>query len=337
MKRLLGNKARALNIILATLLLMMFTISANIAAESKATVINCGYVDAIGSDIDLAQQKFAELVEEKTKGNVIIKNFPASQLGSGVAQFEGVKMGTIGMFSDALEYGGKLIDEFNIQSMGFLFKDMDHLGRYLKSEIHMELRERLAKAHGIRIVADNWYRTPRVMFAKKPIYSIDDLKGLKMRVPDIRMYLLVWEALGTKPSRVAWGEIYLALKQGVVDAAEGPLDTIYGMKFYEAAPYVIRTDHLWTVNALFMNEKLFASLSPENQALLIEAAEEAGDWLTEHTFANTERDMEQMKKLGTKFLDIDTAPFEAKLQTLAEKLEEEGMWEKGFYNKIKDM
>ena len=83
---------------------------------------------------------------------------------------------------------------------------------------------------GARVIANNWLRAPRVMLSKEPINSIEDMKDLKMRVPEIETYLESAKALGAKPTQVPWGEVYIALTQGVVEACEGPLDSVYSMR-----------------------------------------------------------------------------------------------------------
>ena len=96
-----------------------------------------------------------------------------------------------------------------------------------------------------------------------------------MRVPEIKTYLTLWETLGTRPSRLAWGEIYLGLKTGVVEAAEGPISSAYAAKFHEAAPNVIRTDHLMSSAHITINEKTFPRLPPDMQKIWSTTAREA--------------------------------------------------------------
>ena len=105
---------------------------------------------------------------------------------------------------------------------GFTFRDMDHMAKFLESDTYKAYEEELRAKQGIRILAKAPAQ-PRVLFIKKPVASAADLADVKMRVPEIRTYLLLWQTLGTKPARVAWGEVFLGLKTGVIDAAEGPV------------------------------------------------------------------------------------------------------------------
>ena len=115
-------------------------------------------------------------------------------------------MGTQDMFQDAAEWMSQFEKDYNILAMAFAFRDQNHLQAFFNSPLNVEIKERLRKDRGIRIIAENWNRAPRDLVSKKPVNSPADLQGIKMRVPKIEMYLLVWKAMGTQPTQVAWGE-----------------------------------------------------------------------------------------------------------------------------------
>ena len=131
----------------------------------------------------------------------------------------------------------------------------------MKSDINADMEQQLIDQQGIRVVANNWLRSPRSISCAKEITSLGDLKGLKMRVPDIKSYMESATALGLGTAQVAWGETYLALQQGVVDACESPLDSIYTMKFYEPTKQVTLTEHIRDNAAVYMNDDLYGELS----------------------------------------------------------------------------
>ena len=117
-------------------------------------------------------------------------------------------MGTQDMFATAAEWMAQFEKDYNILALAFAFRDQNHLQTFFKSPINAAIKENLRKDRGIRIIAENWERPARVLLSKKPVYSPRDLQGVKMRVPEIEMYLLVWKAMGTQPTQVAWGETY---------------------------------------------------------------------------------------------------------------------------------
>ena len=158
-----------------------------------------------------------------------------------------------------------------------------------------------------------------------------------MRVPEIEMYLRGWKALGTQPTQVPWGEAYLALMQGVVDAMESPFGAILPMKFYEAAPNISMTNHLICTNSVSMNHKKFLSLPKDLQDILLGAAKEAGDYFTKLDLDNFEKDKKTMEMKGAKFITVDREPFREKIRPLYRELEDQGKWSKGLYQKIQDL
>jgi tripartite ATP-independent transporter DctP family solute receptor len=279
----------------------------------------------------------AKLVDERSQGRLKIEVFPASQLGNAITQIEGAMMGTQDMFQGAAEWMGQFEKDYNILALGFGFRDQKHLQAFLNSPLNEQIKERLRKDRGVRIIAENWDRTPRVLLSKKPVYAPKDLQGIKMRVPEIEMYLRVWKAMGTQPTQVAWGETYLALMQGVVDAMEGPFDTLLGMKFYEAAPNISLTNHLLTASSVCINDKKFQSLPKDLQNILLGAAKEAGDYFTKLGIESYDRDKKEMESKGAKFIVVDRNPFQEKMKPLIQEMEEQGKWAKGLYQKIQDL
>ncbi|MBW2145971.1 MAG: TRAP transporter substrate-binding protein [Deltaproteobacteria bacterium] len=324
------------SIISFVIVCFVFLMSGSSNSLAGPTTLRLGGINAPKTPITRGQYKFAELVNQKTSGAVKVEVFPASQLGKALVQIEGVQLGTQDMFGAAVDWYAELVKDWRVLSMGFVFKDFDHVRAFEKSEIYKDLKAQLLKK-GLRVVSDGWFRMPRVFMGKKPIKTPDDLKGLKMRVPNIATYLKVWEGLGARPTRIAWGEVYMALKQGVVDACEGPLDAIYGMKFFEAAPNIVMTNHLYSNANIVMSEKKFQSLEAQFQKAILEAGREAGVWYTRASREKFEKDKPTMIAAGAKFLEVNPKPFVEKLRPVVEKLEAEGFWRKGLYWEIQKL
>lgn len=297
-------------------------------------VLRFGGIQSVTDTTTRAMMRMAEQVEKESDGRLKIEVYPASQLGDAVSQIEGVMMGSLDMFCDAGEWCSQFVKDWNVMALTFVFDDEAHLRNFLGGPVNGAIEEQLRAERGVRVVANNWIRAPRVITSRKPILKLEDLQGLKMRVPEIKMYLESWQALGTKPTMVAWSEVYLALRQGIVEAAEGPLDTMYTMKFYEVGPHITLTYHLMSNMNVLINDRKFKSLPADLQEILIKAANDAGDW-----FSATVREMsveyvEKMKEGGAQFYEVDIAPFKAKMPALAAKMEEEGIWSKGLYEQV---
>jgi hypothetical protein len=132
------------------------------------------------------------------------------------------------------------------------------------------------------------------------VNSPADLQGIKMRVPEIEMYLLVWKAMGTQPTQVAWGETYLALMQGLVDAMEGPFDTLLSMKFFEAAQNISMTHHLISASSVCINDA--KPTSPNIHTFWCRPR--GGD---SHQLASAHDERPRDGVQGCKFIEVDRA------------------------------
>ena len=202
-----------------------------IAAPAQAqTVLTFGGSDAIGSILDRQNVRFTACANEKAGGKLKVNFIQGEQLGSDVQVIEQMMQGSVHIYGDVLDWYANWVKDYAILAWGFTFRDADHMQKFLDSPTYAAMAEKLRKEQGLRILAAAPTQ-PRILFSKKPVGSLADLNGVKMRVPEIKTYLTLWETLGTRPSRLAWGEIYLGLKTGVVEAAEGPISSAYSAKF----------------------------------------------------------------------------------------------------------
>jgi tripartite ATP-independent transporter DctP family solute receptor len=277
----------------------------------------------------------ADLVKKESGGNFVINVYPAGQLGKdAVAMVENLMMGSIEMFGNVMDWNQHLVKDFAILAMPFLFEDLDAVREFQKGGVYQEMKERIITERGVRVVADNWYRLPKVLVTKRPVKTLDDLQGMKMRMPSIKTYFETWKALGAKPTTIPWAEAFLALKKGVVDGMDSPLGSVYGMKFYQAADYIGMTNHLVAPFDLLTNEKKYQELPEGHKKILIKAGKEAGDYYTKLVVDMFEKDKVTMEKAGVKFVEMDTAPFAREAMKVAERFEAEGMWKKGLFKQI---
>lgn len=304
------------------------------SGEEKSMTLTCGGIQSAEDKATLAMNKFADLVKEKTGGTITIQVSPASQLGDATSQIEAVSLGTQEMFVDAASFISTFVNDKQVESMFFTFRDEDHYRAYLKSEISSKMEETFRTTKGVRILANNWLRVPRSIASATPINSLEDLNGLKMRVPDIKAYLESASALGCGATQVAWGETYLALQQGVVNACESPMDSMYTMKFYEPTKCISVTEHIRDNLAVFINDSIYDGMSEKQKTAITEAANEAGDWYTEEVKKAAEEYRNIMESEGTQFIETDVTAMREVIAAKAIELEESGFWSKGLYEEI---
>lgn len=322
-------------------LVLLLAVSGVFAGGSSDTsgpiVLKVGGIQTTEDPSTKALYKMAEIVEEKSDGRLKMDIYPASQLGSANTQVEAVSMGAQDMFVDA-GWVGTYIPSKTIDAMWFIFEDADHYARYINSDVNKAMEEEFRQLLNIRVIASNWYRAPRSFASKNPITSISDFEGLVIRIPELNGYVESVDALGGKSTQVAWGETYLALQQGVVDAAEGPIDNLYSMHFYEAAPNITISNHLRDSMQVMINDAKFSSLDEDLQQILVDAAIEAGDWYTAEIEKVVKESIDAMIEGGANVQNMPPETLEEMRSIMKErisKLDAEGKyWEPGLYAQI---
>ncbi len=318
---------------LTSLLAACWMLSSPAAAQ---TTLTFGGSDALGSILDRQNLRFTACVNDKPAAKVKVNFIQGEQLGSDVQVIEQMMQGSVQIYGDVLDWYANWVKDYSILAWGFTFRDADHMQKFLDSPTYAAMAERLRKEQGLRILAAAPTQ-PRILFSKKPIGNLGDLSGVKMRVPEIKTYLTLWETLGTRPSRLAWGEIYLGLKTGVVEAAEGPISSAYAAKFHEAATNVIRTDHLMSSAHITVNDKAYSALPAEAQKALSDCAIEAVRNTRATAQAETEDVVRKMAAEGAKVTAIDKAPIQQRAKDGVAKMEKDGAWSPGLWDQIQKL
>jgi len=332
-----SQKFLAGGVILGFILSLLFILPEPAGAQLPQFKFRFGGSDPGRQLLDRTTSLFVELSEKKSNGRIKWDYFCCDQLGGDIAQIEQMIANSIQGYGDVLDWLANWVKDFSIFGWGFTFRDNDHFAKFLGSPTFKGMAEKLRTQNGLRILAAG-PTEPRMLFVKKPISKLEDLKDLKMRVPEIKAYLMVWEALGTKPSRVTWGEIFLALKTGVVEGAEGPITSAYGAKFHEAALYAYLTNHIISSAHITVNEKTYQSLPPDLQKVLEEAAWESIAYARSDAQKAAEEALSKMKAEGAKILTLDTGPFKARLAAAVGKAEAEALWTtKGLWQKVQEI
>ena len=303
-----------------------------ISAEAQKT-LTLGGSDAIGSLLDRQNALFTKTCNEKAAGKLKINFIQGEQLGNDQQVIEQMMQGSVQIYGDVLDWYANWVKDFAIMGWGFTFRDTDHLQKFTESAVYQKLADELRTKNGIRILAAAATQ-PRVMFANKPIGKLEDISGIKMRVPEIKVYVKLWETLGARPSRVAWAEVFLALKSGVVDAAEGPVSAAFAAKFHEAVKHVVRTDHIYSSTHITMNEKAYQDLGPELQNLVTDCAKEAVSWARKQAADETEDVIKKIVAAGAIEHKIDATAIRAKSEAAVAEMEKDGAWSADLWRAI---
>lgn len=263
-----------------------------------------------------AADKFAELVAEKTGGKIKVDVFHNAALGGEREAAEGVRMGSIDAAYSGLTGFGSYVPQFGVLEMPYLYKDLDQV-KTVVDKISGKLETAMA-AQGIALLGYQ-YDGPRVTLANRPIRSIDDFRGLKMRVPQIPLYIQMVQAFGATPTPVSLPEVYTALQSKIVEAVEGTPSSLYAQRYYEVIKNIARTDHIYFVSYLAMNGPLFKGLTPDQQKAMKEAGAESSIFNLNIAKPAVQEDFGRLKAAGVKVTEPDLAPFRSAVAGLKEK------------------
>jgi tripartite ATP-independent transporter DctP family solute receptor len=255
------------------------------SAKPKADPIHwkLGHTQPVGGPYQKAAEKFAQLVQERSEGQLVIDIFPSSQLGNGRDMVEGLQLNTIQIYTGTLSVTSNFAPKMGIYSLPYLFRDIDHAHKVVKGEIGKELSKEL-EAVGILNVG-HWESGFRHFTNNiKPITSAADLKGMKMRVLESEVFVELMQQLGASPVPMPVGELFSALEQKTVDGQENPLGQIVNLKFYEVQKYLTLDGHIYDVGAILVSKTAFDALSPELQQIVRDAASEASEYNQQLSF-----------------------------------------------------
>ena len=269
-------------------------------------VIKLGHVIAPSEPIHQAFERMAERVKERTKGRVEIQVYPNSQLGSNKDTYEQARMGAPVMAHIDPGYASELGDtDIAILGGPFLYDSWDQAKKIIASPLVQKVNDNIRTRGGFRILSWGYYFGQRHVISDKGYPSPAEIKGRKVRVPPNPMWVETFKAMGAVPTPLQWSEVYSGLSQGVVDAAEAPLSTLYGSKLFEVKKVVTLTGHFKAVTGVGIGETFYQSLPKDIQQILQEESEEGGRWVSPITIQKEDEYRQTLAKAGVTFVQAD--------------------------------
>ena len=278
-------------------------------------------------------QKFADLVDEYSGGEMKIKLYPNEQLGKTDAVMEQLKIGTVQLYAEGSTYMKKWDKDIAWIGSAFLFDDYDHWKRFMNSDMAKGWYETVKEKAGISVLGDPTaiIRGPyRVMVSKRDVKTFDDIKGLQLRMHPSKLAIDTWTHLGADVKTLAWTDTYQAIDKGIVEAVNSPIALVESMRFYEVAPHIIRHDEYYQSVALMMNQKAYDKLPKKLQDALLKAQAGAGDYSAELMGKAAEESIARMEKKGVTFRVIDRKPFIESMAAFYKDMEDKGELPEGF-------
>jgi tripartite ATP-independent transporter DctP family solute receptor len=254
-----------------------------------------------------------EEFKKRTNGKYEIQVFPASSLGKESDINQGLQLGTVDIILTGASFASQAFPRLAVSYYPFTFRDADHVLKYSKSAVFKELTEGYKKATGGNTVTALTYYGARHSTSNKLFRTCDEMKGLKMRVPDSPAYTALPRACGANPTPIAFAEVYLALQNGTVDAQENPLPTIEAKKFYEVQKNIILTGHIADALLTVVSGQLMAKLTPAEQKLLADITQEAAEKATNDIRKREAELVDEFKKKGINVVTVDRAAFQQRV------------------------
>lgn len=257
----------------------------------------------------IGAQRFEELVEERSGGDIQVEIYPSSQLGGQSEIFEGMTLGTMEMNIAGSTHLSRLEPAFGVFDLPSLAPNEAAFMEILDGDIGQSLLDKLPEK-GIRGLAYSEVGF-RHLYTNKLVDDIEDVSGLVVRVPGNPVYQDTLATFGADPTSMALGEVFTALQQGAIEGAENLLSFYKNSGHWEAAPYVALTYHAALPSVWMVSDNFFQGLSAEDQELITTAAKEAAMYEREVSAEMTAAALEELPGMGVTITEIDLSPFAA--------------------------
>jgi TRAP-type C4-dicarboxylate transport system substrate-binding protein len=308
------------------------------AAASSQIVLKLGTVDAAASHSGVGSEAFAAEVAKLSNGQIKVEVFHAGKLGSIPEQIKNVLQGAQDLHLLYPEFLTSFIDETKVLSAPYVFRDLAHTQAFMKSDVFKPGLDKLRSMGGV--VLDNTWnwqiKDPRGLISVRPVKTPDDLKGMKVRLWESKTAIETWRGMGANTLVVARPEMYLAFKQGMIEAGPETIGIAYDQKNAEVAKYWTRTEEYYQIINVMMNEKKYLSLTQQQRDILHQAARNASvAFQAESTRGFTEKKDKAVKEFGVTVLEPDLAPWHKKAEQILISLEQDGVIPKGLTAKAK--
>ncbi len=289
-------------------------------AAAAETQLNINTALAQSDPIYKGLERMRDRVAERSKGQLTIRIFPGSQLGKDEDVLEQARAGAnVAVVVD----GGRMavfVKEFGILGAPYLAEGFQGVRKVVTSPLFETWVAKLKATSGHQVLSFNWWQGERHLITNKPVAKPADLAGVRMRTPGAPVWMETIRAMGATPTPMAWGEVYPAMQQKVIDAVEAQDPASVGSKLYEVAKYTTKTGHINLITGIVTSAAWFDGLSPDLQKILREESLAAGDYASKMTEDSLVGFEDTMRKNGMTVSEVDKAPFIEATKPVYDKL-----------------
>jgi tripartite ATP-independent transporter DctP family solute receptor len=291
------------------------------SAQGKA-VFKASDVQPAGYPTVAAVESLGKKLEAATNGRLSLQMYPSAQLGAEKETIEQTQIGAIQMIRVSAGALGPIVDDVNVVNMPFLFKNIAHSEKMMDGDLGQELLDKISASPSAGMIALCWMNSGArsIYNSKKPVKTIDDIKGLKIRVIGNPIFIDMMNALGGNGVAMGYDQVFSALQTGVIDGAENNPPSYVFSNHYTAAKYYSLTEHLVIPEVLAFSKKAWATLSADDQTLIKKLAREAQMEERERWYKYEKEAMDKAKAAGCEIIEItDKASFQNAVKPVWDK------------------
>lgn len=301
---------------------------------SAETQVRYAHMNSPGHFVNVEGQAMADAIASRTGGELAIEMFPSGQLGENSQISEQIILGgdLIGQVGPGTI--ADYVPDIEIVSYPFLYRDWSDAQRLVSSDLFAEIRAQAAERANVHILCFFAFGIRDLYTREVEVNSAADTEGLKMRVQPVTVFTeMVKQVFGAAPTPMPWPEVYSALSQGVIDAAEAPPSAILDQKHQEHAKYLVQTNHMLDVSQIITSASLFNRLSEEHQAIFQEEADAACDRMSTTALSGYEAGIEELRESGMTIIsDFDRESFVERADGIVEAFPN---WSEGLYDRAR--
>ncbi|OHV10632.1 TRAP transporter substrate-binding protein [Kushneria phosphatilytica] len=292
-------------------------LGAGMAQAAPEYTLKFGHLASEDNVWNKAAMKFKSLVEKNSDGRIAVRVYPNEQLGSEMEVINSIQLGTADMTitGESLQNWAPLAA---LMAVPYLFDSSEQMRKTIEGPIGEQIKQQVVDKTGLLPIA--WFeRGPRELTSNRPIRKPSDLDGLKLRVPNVPLFVKTWQALGARPTPMAFSEVFTSLQQGTIDAQENPLSLIESASFDEVQKYVNMTDHVRSWIYVVIGQQKFNQLPEDLQKVVMNAADQMQSYEHELFVKDQQRLRKTLKDHGMQFIEVDQQAFAEKARPAVRK------------------